>query len=103
VAERLNITEAVAALRAELAEAILASSEESIRFEVGEIELAFEVAVERSASGGIRFWVVEIGAGGSSTETHTVRIPLQPIRTDGRPVLTGGADEAPSPPVPPTD
>jgi Trypsin-co-occurring domain 2 len=99
--ERLKITEAVAALRAELTEAILAGEGEEIRFEVGEIELAFEVAVERSAKGGINFWVVEVGGSGSSTETHTVRIPLKPTHPDGRPVLTGGTDEVPRPPSAP--
>jgi hypothetical protein len=101
VAERLKITDAVAALREELGEAILAGAEEKIRFEVGEIQLTFEVAVERSGKAGIQFWVVELGGGGGKTETHTVTIPLKPILPDGGPVLTGATDEVPSPPSAP--
>ena len=76
---KLDIADAVAKLRSELAQAILASADEELRFAVGEIELEFQVAVERSADGGIKFWVIEAGAGGKSTETHMVRIPLDPV------------------------
>jgi hypothetical protein len=91
--ERIGLLEAVTALRTELAESILAAANEQIRFAVGEITLEFQVEVERtaSASAGIKFWVVEVGGEGSrtSTNTHTVSIPLKPVSSDGRPVLTG--------------
>jgi Trypsin-co-occurring domain 2 len=92
----IGLREAVSALRAELSDSIVASVDEQLRFEVGEMELQFEVEVERVAegSGGIRFWVVEVGAKASkaSTVTHTVTIPLKPVTKDREPVLTGSAE-----------
>jgi hypothetical protein len=92
----IGIREAVAALRAELSESIAASAGEQIRFEVGEMQIEFQVEIERSAegSGGIRFWVVELGAKSSrtSTVTHTVTIPLKPVTNSGQPLLTGSSN-----------
>lgn len=99
----IGLREAVEALRAELSESIAASAEEKLRFEVGEMELEFQIAVERvkEGSGGIRFWVVELGGKGSkaSTVTHTVKIPLKPVTSDRKPVLTGSST-APEPSAP---
>ena len=96
--ERIGLKEAIAALRKELSESILASVNEKLRFEVGEITLEIQVEVERNieASGGVSFWVVELGAQGSrtATSTHKITIPLKPIRKPGEPILTGG-DEIP--------
>jgi hypothetical protein len=93
----IGLKEAVEALRAELNASILAAGNESLRFEVGQITMEFQVGIERTSegSGGIKFWVVELGGkvGDKSTEIHKVTIPLQPMR-DGRPVLTG-SDEIP--------
>jgi hypothetical protein len=96
--QKLDIVGAIAMLRAELSEAILASSDETLRFTVGEIELELEVAAERAAEGGVKFWVVEAGGGVSSTNTHTVRISLTPQLPGGGPVFTGGHDEVPARP-----
>jgi len=96
--ERIGLKDAIAALRTELGESILAASDEEFRFQVGEISLEFKVEVERTSevSGGIKFWVVEAGGKGSlaSTTTHTVIIPLKPVTVDGRPVLTGRRTDA---------
>ena len=92
--QRIGLQEAFAALRRELSEAILAAANESLRFQVDDITLQFQVEVERTTAGGggIRFWVVELGGKhtATSTATHTVTIPLKPVRKDGGPVLTGG-------------
>jgi Trypsin-co-occurring domain 2 len=91
--KEIQLKEAIAALREELTESILASQSESLRFAVGEITLEFEIEIEKSmdGKGGIKFWVVELGGGGASKDkaTHKVTIPLKPIRNDGKPVLTG--------------
>jgi NTP-dependent ternary system trypsin peptidase co-occuring protein len=99
--ERLGLTEAISRLRAELSEAIVAGGQEDLRFEVGEIELELEVAVERTVNGGIKFWVIEVGGERTVGDTHTVRIPLTPKRSDGRAVLTGSSDEIPEAPAVP--
>ncbi len=91
---RIGLKEALSALRQELSEAILAAPNEWLRFQVDEVTLQFQVEVERTTEGGggIKFWVVELGGkrAATSTTTHTVTIPLKPVRKDGGPVLTGG-------------
>lgn len=94
--ERIGLREAIAALRGELIESIVAAQGERLRFEVGEVVMEFQVEVEQSVEGkgGIKFWVVEMGGGGSNKDkaTHKVTVPLRPVRADGKPVLTGSED-----------
>jgi arginine deiminase len=65
---RIGLQETIAALRKELVESIIASQAKGLRFEVGEITMEFHIEVERSteikggAKGGIKIWVVELGA-----------------------------------------
>lgn len=96
--ERIGLADAIRALRAELSESIRAGTGKDLRFEVGEIELQFQVEVERShkASAGINIWVVEAGGEGAraSTTTHVVTIPLKPVTSRGEPILTGLQDDA---------
>lgn len=93
---RIGLQEAIAALRAELIESVVASQGERLRFEVGEITMEFQIEVERSAEakGGIQFWVVELGGGGAvkDKDMHKVVVPLKPVRADGKPILTGSDD-----------
>ena len=100
--ERIGLQEAIASLRAELIESVNASHGERLRFEVGEITMEFQIEVERSAeaTGGIKFWVVELGTGGTAKDkdVHKVVIPLKPVREDGKPILTG-SDEVPKAPA----
>jgi hypothetical protein len=74
--EPVGLKEAVEALRKELSASIVAAANESLRFEVGQITMEFQIGVERTAegSGGIKFWVVELGGKGvyKSTEVHKV-------------------------------
>jgi hypothetical protein len=96
----IGLREAVAALRADLSASIRDSAGEDLRFEVGEITLQLQVEVERVAEGraGIRFWVVDVGGGGSRStrSTHVVTVPLRPRTGTGAPVLTGSGDAPPS-------
>src|SRR5262249_43683374 len=94
--ERIGLKDAIAALREELSEAVLAAANEKLRFQVGEISMEFKVEVERGVEGsaGIKFWVMELGAKGSlsSTHTHTLTIPLKPLNENMQPVLTGSSE-----------
>ena len=85
-------------MRAELIESVISSYGERLRFEVGEITMEFQIEVERNieAKGGLKFYVVELGAGGTekAKDVHKVVIPLKPVRVDGKPILTG-SDEVP--------
>lgn len=91
--KRIGLQETIAALRSELIDSIVASQGEALRFEVGEVKVEFQIEVERSATakGGIKFWVVELGADEAekAKATHKVTIPLKPVRRDGKPILTG--------------
>jgi hypothetical protein len=92
--ERIELRQALGALRAELSDSIMAAVDEKLHFEVGTIDLEFQVEVERTAEGsaGVKFWVLELGGKGSrtSTKTHAVTISLKPVSQDGGPVLTSG-------------
>jgi len=92
--KRIDLKTAIAALRSELIGSFLASQNEPVRFEIGEIAMQFQLEIEQSteAKGSLKFWVVEGSFGGAAKEknTHTLTIPLKPLRKDGHKVLTGG-------------
>lgn len=91
--ERIGLREAIAALRQEICASIEDAQGESVRFQVGELTLQFQVEIERGVEGqsGIRFWVVDLGgkASRTNTTTHVVTVPLRPVGADGEPILTG--------------
>ena len=74
-ATAIGLKEAIQGLRDELSESMADGADKSVRFRVGPVELEFLVEVSREAtgSGGVKFWVVELGAGGSSARTTTHR------------------------------
>jgi predicted RNase H-like nuclease (RuvC/YqgF family) len=91
--QRIELKEALEALRLELSESILVSEGKQVRFKVPEIEMEFQVTIEKSADAkaAAKFWVMEVGAGGTvkSSTTHKLKIKIEPIYKDGSPVLTG--------------
>ena len=91
--KKIGLKETLEALRTELSESILASEGKQIRFEVGQIELEFQVAIEKSqgANGKVSFWVVETGGNLSKKDTivHKIKIPFKPVWKDGKAVFTG--------------
>jgi hypothetical protein len=87
-----GLADAVRALRAELNEAMRAGQDEPLQFEVGTVtmEFAVELTADAEAKGGVRFWVVELGASGSvgRTASHTVTLELTPTTVSGqRPLI----------------
>lgn len=82
--KRIGLREAIAGLRTELIESVKDSQGEQLRFELGEITMEFQIEVERSieANGGLEFYVVKLGAGGTekAKDVHKVVIPLKPVR-----------------------
>jgi len=64
----IESSELISELRRELAVALPAGEEEALRFEAAPVDLEVTVAAERggSATGRVRFWVVEAGAAGKS-------------------------------------
>jgi Trypsin-co-occurring domain 2 len=88
--EQLGLAETVEALRAELARAA-AGTGADIQFPVDGVQLEFHVGVTKAGEGnaGVRFWVVELGGGGSYSreEIQTVTVTLgAPVDQNGSPV-----------------
>jgi hypothetical protein len=92
----LELSEVIKELRRELQTAMTDGAEEPLRFELGAIDLEVTVAVEKTggASGKVRFYVFELGADGSvsNTSTQRIKLTLQPRLADGRtPMIHGQA------------
>jgi hypothetical protein len=81
--EQVELADAIAALREQLGEALRAGSDEDVRFRLGPVELEFALTVKKDlhAEGGIKFWVISLGAGGgmSHDTVHRVKLVLQPV------------------------
>ena len=90
-----GLADAVNALRAELSEAMEAGRGQPLQFEVGAVTMDFtvELSADAGAKGGVRFWVVELGASGSVQRKgmHTVSIKTKPRARNGQRALI--ADE----------
>ncbi len=87
----IGLVEAIASLRAELADAVDEAENEDIQFPVAQIDLEFQVGVTRDVhgSGKLKFWVLELGAsGGYEAETiQKITIGLgAPVGADGEPI-----------------
>ncbi|MFA1550893.1 trypco2 family protein [Actinomadura chokoriensis] len=88
---QLGLAESIAALRAELLEALAAGEDAEFGFGVGQIQLEFHVGVTRQAgaSGKAKFWVLEMGGDGSyrREEIQRVTVTLEPpLDDEGRPI-----------------
>ncbi len=98
---QIGLTETIDALRAELGEAIENAAGQAVQFPVGAVELEFHVGVTRTAEGkaGIKFWVVEFGAGGSYVAESIQRVTIKldpPVDATGNRVLVArGFDRKP--------
>ena len=59
----IGITDAIAAVRAELTRAVEENADQDIQFPVNGVDLEFHVGITRSAeaTGGIRLWVIDVG------------------------------------------
>jgi hypothetical protein len=90
----IELAEVIIELRRELQAAIDAGEGQSLRFELGTIELEVTVAVEKGASGGgkVRFWVIELGgeAKAAQASTQRLKLALQPRLAGGGKVWVAG-------------
>jgi hypothetical protein len=90
-----GLSEAVAALRAELEEAQRQASNSDMRFRIGAVEMEFLVELERQhgGSGGLKVYVLEAGLSGSVSRgsTHRVLLTLHPFDSEtGRDATISG-------------
>lgn len=89
--DKIGITETVAALRSELAAAVLAADGQDISFPVNELIVEFNVGVTKSVEGGggIKFWVVNLDAKASYKSESIQKVTMRlgpPVGVDGMPV-----------------
>jgi hypothetical protein len=80
------LADAIKSLRVELTEAMEQGAEEDLRFRLGPVELEFQFNVSREygGDGGVKFWVVSLGAKASrgSSTVHTIKLVLNPVLID---------------------
>jgi Trypsin-co-occurring domain 2 len=94
---RIPLSSAIGALRRELVEAVRSGEGEELRFALGTVELELQVAAEKKAGveGGVKFWLLSLGGGGSrsSGDTQTIKLSLTAVRDSPEgpqsPVLVG--------------
>jgi len=74
----IGLVEAIAALRAELAEAAAEGEDQDIQFPVDNVALEFQVGMTRDVhgEGKLRFWVLELGAGGGYEAQSIQKVTL---------------------------
>ena len=103
------LSAAIAALRDELTRAWWDGQHRSVRFKPSPVELTLQVAVtwEGKGTGGVRWWLIELGGEMSrqSAVTQTVKMTLEPKIFDeetGEPLefLIDAAEESASPESP---
>lgn len=87
--KKIGLVEAIEAVRAELTQAVENNADKEIQFPVDKVDLEFHVGVTRGAdaTGGIRFWVIELGgrAKYESESVHTVKVSLgAPVDSQGK-------------------
>lgn len=86
----LGLAEVLLALRSELQQAIVAGQGQDVRFRLGTVDLEFQVVLTREGEGqgGIKFWVLELGASArvASTATQTLKLQLTPVDRRGGPL-----------------
>lgn len=84
---------AIDALRREVVEAIEHAAGQEIRFELGPVEMEFNVQVSRETGRDreIKFWLVAIGdrTDRSSMTSHTIRLALTPVTSGSDGARTG--------------
>ncbi len=89
--EKIGLVETIDALRSELAEAVKKAQGQDIQFPIGSVQLEFQVGVTREveAKGGVKFWVLELGASGSYANESVQKVTLNleaPVDDEGRAV-----------------
>lgn len=78
-----DLADTIGAVRDQLSRAQREGADAGLRFQVGPVELEFEVVVSYVGGGeaGVRLYVVTLGAKGEVTSgsTHRVKVTLQPV------------------------
>jgi len=89
--EKIGLVETIDALRSELAGAVEKAQGQEIQFPIGSVQLEFQVGVtwDTEVKGGVKFWVLELGASGSYANESVQKVTLNleaPVDAEGRAV-----------------
>ncbi len=84
----IGLKEAIRALRVEIYDA-LDEADENLSFTLGDIELEFQLEIEKKADAGIKFWLANLSGSASQTKTHSVKFVLQPNKKGNSVNLSG--------------
>ena len=87
----IDLAETIEALRAELRKAVLAGDDAEIQFPVTGVQVEFQVGVKKNADGkaGIKFWLVELGAGSGYAHESVQKVTVNfgaPVDRSGTPI-----------------
>lgn len=104
MADSLELTEVIEALRGELQQAQQSGNrpENHIRFNVNNVEVEFKTVVEKSVEGGtsgkLKFWVINADASSKGqykkSATHTIKLNLSVMDENNPDPKTGNASTA---------
>jgi hypothetical protein len=91
VVSEIGLGETIDALRAELAAAVERARNTEIQFPVAGVQLEFHVGVKKEGEGkaGVKFWVLELGGGGSYARESIQKVTVTlgaPLDRSGSPV-----------------
>jgi hypothetical protein len=93
----IPLADLIDAVRAELQASAEAARDEQLQFEVQEVELDVEITATgtREGSGGLKIYVLNLGAKASSTDTavHRVKLKLGAVGRDGTKYHVSDVDE----------
>jgi hypothetical protein len=73
-----DLVQAVAALRADLQDAMAEGLGSSMQFGLGDIELTLQLVAEKHGGGKIGWSILGVNAGAQSERTHIVKLILKP-------------------------
>ncbi len=88
---QVPLADAIRALRQQLSASIREGEGQDLRFQMGTVELQLQLDLSREVGGeaGASFWVVSVGAKGSSATTsrHSVKLTMEPVTSGGAAIL----------------
>lgn len=94
-----ELSQVLAKLREDLASAQRDGEGKDVRFLVDDVEIELQVALtdEGQANGGIKFWVLNAGAGIKAVDTTTqkLKLKLKVVDRAGKPLLVSDKDTRP--------
>jgi hypothetical protein len=98
-AKKIELAEMLTELRAQRLKARGEGAEESLKFEIADVEIEVQIVTtkEGKGTGGVKFWVynAEAGVAVSEGSTQRLKLRLHPIGADGRPVQVSDKDRLP--------